>query len=334
MYPPVVFNNMKFGIRELPAFVGHSFAEKDREVVDQLVQVLTKLGLRCESGVRPEAAAVSEKVKERIISADIFVGVFTRRDKIRDNAYSTSPWVVEEKALAIASGKSLLLFVEEGVTEIGGMHGDYEYIEFDRRNIGPAIIRTMDYVLSLTSIPITATVEGAGKVSLKIGSEKTPAQQIDELKKYVAAHQSNVQARKGLAQLLQKYGKTAEAEVEWRALVTDFPRDSAIRHECAHFFESQENFTAALDEFQRALDLKSGDYKNSRCYGRCLYSHAMSIGNLVIRQSSLNKAKRILQRAATIGGAEKRSEIEGDLFIVNEALSECGGRTAGNDHAT
>jgi len=103
---------------------GTSFAEENKSLVKGLVQFFEKLGLATESGRRAEPRGVSEKVKERLRACEIFIGVFTRRNYLAEGSYSTSPWVVEEKAIAIGEGKRLLLFVEEGVKEIGGLQGD------------------------------------------------------------------------------------------------------------------------------------------------------------------------------------------------------------------
>src|SRR5947208_11917175 len=114
---PTLLQGIRIGIREVSAFVGHSFAEEDEQVVNAITQFLTKLGLRCDSGRRAEPRGVSDKVRTRIEAAEVFVGIFTRKSALPDGHYSTSAWVVEEKATAIAAGKKLLLFVEDGVKE-------------------------------------------------------------------------------------------------------------------------------------------------------------------------------------------------------------------------
>ncbi len=83
MIPPFLMHNIRFAIREATAFVGHSFADDDREIVDQLIRFLTKLGVKCDTGLRPEPRGVSDKLYERIRAADLFVGIFTRRKEVR-----------------------------------------------------------------------------------------------------------------------------------------------------------------------------------------------------------------------------------------------------------
>jgi hypothetical protein len=147
MMPPYILQQIRFAVREATAFVGHSFAEEDAQLIEQIKQFLSKLGVKCDSGKRAEPKGVSDKVRERIQAAELFVGIFTRRQEQKDGSFSTSAWTIEEKATALAAGKRLLLFVENGVPDFGGLQGDYEYIPFDRDNLGEALIQAMDYVL-------------------------------------------------------------------------------------------------------------------------------------------------------------------------------------------
>lgn len=115
------------------AFVGHSFGNHDKEAVRYIRSVLAGIGIKTVTGERPQAARVSDKVKRLIEGQHMFVGVFTRRDKIaRRQEWTTSPWVIDEKAYAYAKGRKLILLKEDGVQSIGGIQGDYEFITFSR----------------------------------------------------------------------------------------------------------------------------------------------------------------------------------------------------------
>jgi hypothetical protein len=302
MMPPYILQQIRFAIREATAFVGHSFAEEDAQLIDQIKQFLSKLGVKCDSGRRAEPKGISDKVKERIQAAELFVGIFTRRQQQQDGSFSTSAWTVEEKATALAAGKRLLLFVEDGVREFGGLQGDYEYIAFERENLGEALIQAMDYVLAITSIPLTCTVEGPNKLHFKIGTKFSPAQQIKELKDFLALHPTNVQARVEIAKLIADTQDRATGVAELRKLAIEFSNVSQIHHDLAHQLEKMGDVPGALLSFQRALDLKAGDYRNHRCYGKCLHRHALTLSDAVIKRSSLDKARRLLERAAVIGG--------------------------------
>jgi hypothetical protein len=121
------------GVFDGRAFVGHSFLPGDKRVADCMIRSLEAIGLSVVTGEQPKADRISDKVKRLIDEQQLFVGVFTRRDKIaRKKEWTTTPWVVDEKAYAVGKGKRLILVKEEGIESIGGIQGDYEFIKFSR----------------------------------------------------------------------------------------------------------------------------------------------------------------------------------------------------------
>ncbi|GMV24732.1 MAG: hypothetical protein AMXMBFR58_07630 [Phycisphaerae bacterium] len=129
-------------------FVGHSFLSEDAQVCDSVVGLLRAVGFQVFTGEKPKANRISDKVKELIDSQDVFVGVFTRRDKIaKKNEWTTTMWVVEEKTWAMAKNKRLVLMREHGVKNLGGMHADHEYIDFDRNAIGPSLVKLIEHFI-------------------------------------------------------------------------------------------------------------------------------------------------------------------------------------------
>jgi hypothetical protein len=115
------------------AFLGHSFATEDKIVADCVRETLESIGVKVVTGEKPEAESISEKVKRRIEAQHIFVGLFTRREKIvGKKQWATSGWIIDEKAYALGKSKKLILLKEDGVVNIGGLQGDHEYIEFTR----------------------------------------------------------------------------------------------------------------------------------------------------------------------------------------------------------
>ena len=127
------------------AFVGQSFAPADELVNNSVQKFLESIGIEVITGERPAARSVSEKVKARIEIADIFVGIFTCREELaKAGEWSASMWVVDEKAYAIAMDKKLVLIKEVGVQSIGGLQGDYEYLEFDRAHLEGLVLKLID----------------------------------------------------------------------------------------------------------------------------------------------------------------------------------------------
>lgn len=134
------------------AFVAHSFAPADKTVVNCVTRCLKEIGLKVETGEKPKANKISEKVKKLINGQYLFVGVFTRREKIsRQSRWVTSPWLIDEKAYAVAKDKKLILLKEGGVNSIGGIQGDYEYIEFSRgrlQDLAISLLQMFDLTVS------------------------------------------------------------------------------------------------------------------------------------------------------------------------------------------
>jgi hypothetical protein len=122
------------------AFVGHSFAAKDKGLVEMVTDALEAIGIEVFTGEKPRADRISDKVKDLIDAQYMFIGIFTRRDKlVGKNEWNTSAWIIDEKAYASRS-KKLILLKETGVESIGGIQGDHEYIEFSRDKLGQTVI--------------------------------------------------------------------------------------------------------------------------------------------------------------------------------------------------
>ena len=49
--------------------------------------------------------------------------------------------MIDEKAYAVGLQKPLILLKEQGVNSIGGIQGEYEYIEFSRHALEGAVIK-------------------------------------------------------------------------------------------------------------------------------------------------------------------------------------------------
>jgi tetratricopeptide (TPR) repeat protein len=142
---------------QLRAFVGHSFTENDKEVVEKFLNYLDTLK---ESGIVAEwkhARAAQprdlrEKVLELIGGKNVLIAICTRKERVVDDnnlrsafmrpgvlkgearsfEWKTSDWIIQEIGLAIGREMSIVVLLEQGVRKPGGLQGDIEYIPFDR----------------------------------------------------------------------------------------------------------------------------------------------------------------------------------------------------------
>ena len=103
------------------------------------------------TGEKPRADRISEKVKRLIDGQYLFIGVFTQREKIaRRKEWTTSAWLIDEKAYAVGKGKKLILLKEDGVESIGGIQGDYQFVEFSRDRLHEIPIALLN-ILNVTA---------------------------------------------------------------------------------------------------------------------------------------------------------------------------------------
>jgi tetratricopeptide (TPR) repeat protein len=167
-----------------------SFREEDRvriRPVETFLESFAKLGVETETGEPSEPESISLKVRERIDRAAVFVAVLTARFPIcpmqerfqalwnsilgRIVAWSAPPWVLQECGYAIARGCDLILFLEPNV-DLGGLQGDYEYIQYDYRNPAPALTRASFMLNSLIARRLGAVM----RTTIDVRSEVPPAQ--------------------------------------------------------------------------------------------------------------------------------------------------------------
>jgi len=71
------------------------------------------------------------------------------RDKEKvDGTFTASPWLLEEKGAALALGKPIVLMVEEGVSDIGGLQGDWQRIYFGSKGFLSAALEAVEQLKS------------------------------------------------------------------------------------------------------------------------------------------------------------------------------------------
>jgi tetratricopeptide (TPR) repeat protein len=133
----------------MKAFIGHSFDDKDKMLVDEVKAFVESAGIECKTGEKAQNSSIAQKVKERIAECEIFVGVFTCDKPIchkvnkglfcstkkEYEGYTTSNWVLQESGFAIGLKREQILLVEKGVYKFPELQGDMEVIRFDRGSI-------------------------------------------------------------------------------------------------------------------------------------------------------------------------------------------------------
>ena len=116
-----------FAVRANTVFVSHRFAEQ--EYVSGLSKLLLQHGFEPVTGESANTY-VSKAVLDRIKESEFFLCLMTRDQEKNDGTFTTSAWLLEEKGAALAFGKALVLMIEDGVSDFGGLQGDWQRIHF------------------------------------------------------------------------------------------------------------------------------------------------------------------------------------------------------------
>lgn len=334
--------------KNITAFVGHSFNQEDHDLVSAIKHLLTSLGVTCDSGEKPQGRSVSKKILERIKSNELFVGIFTRKTKLSGtNQWTTSSWIVEEKAAAINERKRLLLLVEEGVTDIGGLQGDYEYVRFNKFRLYEALPRIIDYIRSFTipkqrvDVTLLYSEQEASldsllqqikkesysadtyiKIARKYGKSRNLDGSEEILRKGLKDFPDSTDIRYELANVLRFKKQFLKSKKLFESLLAVQPKNPKFHHNFAHLLEDMGDFDKALEHFQIALDINPSSSSNFGCYGKCLYRKAMSLDNKIAKKETLKKAKRLIESGRKLGDEKVDKQLKGFILRIDGCLRE------------
>ncbi len=200
----------------IAAFVGHSFLEGDADVVRKFIDLFDHIsdmgiGFSWVHAEDAEPKILSEKVLELIKDKNLFIGICTPKERaieqhklkpallskrrycgdVNDYAWKASDWIIQEIGLAIGRGMKVILLIEKGLRDPGGLQGNLEYITFERNKPEAVFTKILEMIKSLrpglSTIP-PATVES---VSSEKVEEKRGAEDLEWLKPKVEWERKN-----------------------------------------------------------------------------------------------------------------------------------------------
>jgi tetratricopeptide (TPR) repeat protein len=126
-------------INKIKAFVAHSFAKEDSELIDKFLKYFNSFKeiLEWEHAEDPQPKGISEKIKGLMKDKNLFIGIFTKKYSLRGwkKKWLPSLWIVQESGYAIGKDLRLLFLVEDVIKkdEMGGLQGDYELVFFSSK---------------------------------------------------------------------------------------------------------------------------------------------------------------------------------------------------------
>jgi len=130
-------------------FVSMSFSEKDRDINKYFTGILDALQIEFETGERYSKESVPEKVRNRIRSCDLLIGILVKRDRTIDGRFKIPEWLIKEVGIAQGAGKDVIVLVERGVTDTAGLRSEKEIIYFERENTKEIQTATLKFLEAL-----------------------------------------------------------------------------------------------------------------------------------------------------------------------------------------
>jgi tetratricopeptide (TPR) repeat protein len=162
-------------MEKIRAFVGHSFAPEDAEVVGRFLTYFRQLQdllpqFAWDHAEPAEPIELAEKVRRKFSEANTFIAICTRKESaISDTKLSgvllnshykiaratdleskASDWVTQELGYAMGLGFPVIILQEEGIRRPGGLQGDREFVPFTRLRPELAFGKIVEMLSALT----------------------------------------------------------------------------------------------------------------------------------------------------------------------------------------
>ncbi len=115
-------------------FLSYSYQPEDEILSSGMVQLLESKKFHVVKGKSDSLGSIKDSIVNQVMSCKYFLSIMTRRKKVQKETFATSTWFLEEKGLAIGAGKTIVLMIEEGISEefFGTMQGDIQRFHFNR----------------------------------------------------------------------------------------------------------------------------------------------------------------------------------------------------------
>jgi len=131
-------------------FISKSFEDNDKEINEYFENILNALNITFITAEKYAGIPIENKVEDLISKCDFLIGIYAKRyeNAIKGNML-TSQWLIRETHFAKAKGAKIIILVEEGITDIGGLESDIELIHFSRSNLKSVQQSTIKFLEAL-----------------------------------------------------------------------------------------------------------------------------------------------------------------------------------------
>jgi tetratricopeptide (TPR) repeat protein len=354
------------GMREIRAFVGHSFLDQDSVVVGKFLKYFSQLqnsypNFSWDHAETAKPGDLAEKVLSVIQDKNVFIGICTKKERVieatllvpvafrpeyrkakdADFRWKTSDWVIQEIGLAKGRGLELILLIEDGVREPGGLQGNLEYIRFERaapeRSFGkilemlsallPKVAVTSASAEPVSLSPDSTVVIDAGDDSsidvhpraewkrgdydiavtnLIIDGDEQQAQEVDRayLASADAAHDANAASWKASVEWLRViFGKGGNLQ-RLKDLAAENPSNFSVQEFLAKALGVYENHQAAADHYMAAAAAATATEDKTRLTGEAALAYARA-----------GDQKRAINAIRSVRGSAEAGEISEMRFL-------------------
>jgi len=352
------------GIR---AFVGHSFSPTDREIVRAFVDHFNNLarahvgGFTWDHAEEAEASPLSQKVLSKIQDKNVFIGICTRKEraaaeeklsrtwrgdlkgKPADLQWKTSDWIIQEIGLAVGRNMSVIIFLEDGVRDPGGLYGDTEYIPFNREKPTECFDKFLQMLTRLIPKEGTAVAPeakpAASEEKERASSEAdlVPTSAWDSTKYYDAAFRTLMRGQEeqfekidaAFRGSIHAHGENAAvwaAKTEFyrlllgaqgdfdklKKLAEEHPKVPEVQFFTGAGYEEFGDFSKAIEKFEQAAALAEKQSMKASYLGSAAHLYAIT-----------GKAERVAQITSEIRKwAEQDPTLQSSLFSVLKRIAD------------
>ena len=227
--------------------------------------------------------------------------------------------MIDEKGYAVAQDKKLLIFKEEMVTEIGGIHNDAEYVEFSRGNFEKSLIHAIEYILSVSKVPITSTVVN-NMVNIHIRQTHTHQDLLESLLKTKQKNPDDFTLRIRISSAHLNMNNIELALKELLHAETDFPNNHDVLHHLGHIFLLKNSYDKAVSYFKLSIEQNAGNGKYFLCLGKAIFGLAKNASDKNISLDFFDEALRKFNHALKYADKSHHGDIQGMIQLTKDAL--------------
>lgn len=317
---------------KIKAFVGHSFAPEDKEVINKFTNHLDSLKhiLEWEHAEGATPLPISQKVKTIFSNKTLFIGIFTRKYPIRKwlkTHWLPSLWIIQESGYALGKGMDMIFLVENSIpqNELSGLHADKELIFFSRNNPAEAFTKLGEMLNTFLEASHVSTPEPATE-----RTETPPAEDIETTtfaKWFGAIKSKDASLEESLYRQQKDALKDSPSDLEelevkrhWlKAVLGDGSSFEELRKIAANSEKHHPNYLVA-----GLLEMNYSDYRQAYDYYKKAFSFAdtynkkaQAVEKMCLCLSHLSKESECLPLAQSLlFPAAKSEEEKARLFLT------------------